>query len=206
VTDEAAKEASSDETAVVAIARSLHRAFFEAVYQREPTHPYDALERSNFDAASGLWRSVARAAMRLGARPKPADRRARLDELLGVDSTNYLGTGLTLRELMQLTNAEKIAASWTLQSREEKRRRLAAVTHLVVELERIRETTQSATRLAEMAIECVIEGDWKMIEEWADHFSFEDEHDGPGSKNAIAYATFRELLLQVLRTEKEDLV
>ena len=55
-----------------------------------------------------------------------------------------------------------------------------------------------------MAIECVIEGDWKMVEEWAEHFSFEDEHDG-GSKNAITYATFRELLLQVLRTGKEDL-
>jgi hypothetical protein len=203
VTDEAVKEASSDE-AIVGIARVLYRSYFEAIYGYSPSSEHDA--SASFEATSVVWRSVARAAMQLGARPKSADRRARLDELLGVDSTNYLGTGLTLRELMQLTNAEKIAASWTLQSREEKRRRLAAVTHLVVELERIRETTQSATRLAEMAIECVIEGDWKMVEEWADHFSFEDEHDGPGSKNAIAYATFRELLLQVLRTEKEDLV
>lgn len=195
MTDAVGKETvEPDEVAIFSIAHVLHRAYAEAAR--------DAFLSVDYEPTTVVWRSVARAAMLLGARSKPVDRRARLDELLGVDSTNYLGTGLTLRELMQLTNAEKIAASWTLQSREEKRRRLAAVTHLVAELERIRETTQSATRLAEMAIECVIEGDWTMVEEWADHFSFEDEHDGPGSKNAIAYATFRELLLQVLRTEK----
>lgn len=161
-----------------------------------------ALFRAHDDEVSGGiagWRAVARVAFALGARPRGADPRERLAELMGSDSTNFLGTGLTLREFMQLHDAEKLSRSWALSPREEQRRRLTAVVQLSAELAHIRETFSFATRLAELAIEAVIEGDWKMVEEWAEHFSFEDS----GSKNAITYATFRELLLQVLRTEKE---
>ena len=73
---------------------------------------------------------------------------------------------------------------------------------LSVELERIRQTESFATRLAEMAIEAVIEGDWKMVEEWADHFAFEDERDEIRIHGSSIYGTFRELLLQGLRAEK----
>jgi hypothetical protein len=129
--------------------------------------------------------------------------RARLSELLGSDSTNFLGTGLTMREFMRLHDAEKIARSWSLQPREEQRRRLDAVMRLSVELARVRESTVFSTRLAEMAIEAVIEGDWKMVSEWAEHFSFSDEDHFNKEKYAPIFAIFRELLLQVLRAEKE---
>jgi hypothetical protein len=130
------------------------------------------------------------------------DNRARLEELLGPDSTNFLGTGLTMREFLQLTQAEKMAAAWCIQPPEEQKRRRRAVIELSIELGRIRETTNFATRLAELAIESVIEGDWKMVQEWADHFSF----DGEGSETQYVpiFATFRELLLQVLRTEEKE--
>jgi hypothetical protein len=107
-----------------------------------------------------------------------------------------------MREFLQLTQAEKLTAAWCLQPREEQRRRLRTVMQLSVELLRIRETTEFSTRLAELAIESVIEGDWKMVEEWAGHFAFDDEHAALREKHAHIFATYRELLLQVLRTKK----
>lgn len=139
--------------------------------------------------------------------PKPPkkDNRARLQELLGADSTNFLGTGLTMREFMLLAQAEKLANAWCIQPPDEQKRRRRAVIELSIELGRIRDKEQHGTRLAELAIEAVIEGDWKMVEEWAEHFSFADEHEQIQRSTAPVYAVFRELLLQVLRTEKGPL-
>lgn len=131
------------------------------------------------------------------------DPRERLAELLGPDSKNFLNTGLTMSEFMQLGHAEKLSASWTLQSREERKRRLGAVMRLSVELARIREITGFSTRLAEQAIEAVIEGDWKSVEEWADHFTFDEEGEELRQKCVPIFNAFRELLLQALRAAKE---
>lgn len=175
-----------DDSAVETVARELSRAYDATVATPE-----------------GGWREVARAAIALGARPPGEDRRARLVELLGSDSTNFLGTGLTLREFMQLGNAEKMAASWPLQPREEQRRRLDAVVRLSAELSRLRDTTQFSTRLAEMAIEAVIEGNWEMVEEWVDYFAFGGEDVELREKYAPVFVVFRELLCQALRAKKE---
>ena len=129
-------------------------------------------------------------------KPSPSER---FLELLGTTSKNFLGSGLTMSEFLQLHNTEKIAASWSLQSREEKRRRLDAVINLSVELARIREISIHATRLGELAIEAVIEGDRKTIEEFADTFSFADERDELRNMSAPLWATFRALLLQAHR-------
>jgi hypothetical protein len=131
------------------------------------------------------------------------DKRKRLAELLGTDSTNFLGTGLTLREFMQLHDAEKLAASWTLQPTEERKRRRRTIIQLSIELGRLREVTEFSTGLAELAIEAVIEGDWKMVTEWAEHFTFDEERDELRQRYAPAFAVFRELLLQALRAQKE---
>ena len=136
-------------------------------------------------------------------KPAKPDPRARLAELLGTDSTNFLGTGLSLREFSELHSAEKLAASWTLQEPAEKKRRRAAVIKLAIELGRIRETTEFSTRLAELAIEAVIEGDWKMVDEWAEHFAFNGERDEMRAQYAPVFAVFSELLLQALRARKE---
>lgn len=129
------------------------------------------------------------------------DKRERLAELVDVDSTNFLGTGLTLREFTRLHNAERLATSWALQSQEEKKRRRTAVIQLAIELGRVRETEMFSTRLAELAIESVIEGDWTMVEEWAEHFAFNEESADLRARYAPTFAIFRELLLQVLRKE-----
>ena len=130
------------------------------------------------------------------------DARTRLAELIGADSTNFLGTGLTMREFLRLGHAEKMTAAWCLQPREEQQRRLLAVIQLSIELGRIREITAFSTRLAELAIESVIEGDWKMVEEWADLFTFGAETEALRQRSAPVFAVFRELLLQALRGEK----
>lgn len=136
-------------------------------------------------------------------KPKPNKHAQRLAELLGTDSQNFLGTGLTMREFMELHSAEQVAASWALQSQGERKRRRKAVIQLSIELGRILETTGFSAGLAELAIEAVIEGDWKMVAEWADHFTFEDESADLRARHAPMFAVFRELLLQVLRTQKD---
>ena len=138
-------------------------------------------------------------------KPGKKDGRERLAELLGSDSTNFLGTGLTMREFLQLHQAERLATAWCLQPPEEQKRRRRAVIELSIELGRIRESSNFATRLAELAIESVIEGDRKMVEEWAEEFAFESESEQIRQGAAATFAVFRELLLQVLRTEKEPL-
>jgi hypothetical protein len=131
------------------------------------------------------------------------DSRERFAELLGPDSKNFLGTGLTMQEFMQLDRAEKLSAAWCIQSREERKRRLHAVMQLSVELARIKEVTVFSSRLAEQAIEAVIEGDWKTVQEYADLFSFNDEREELRERCVGTFATFRELLLQALRAAKE---
>jgi hypothetical protein len=193
---EAEGGAVRDDNDVDTVARALFRAHDDAAcIGCEPSHA--------FELVIDGWCAAARAAIALGARPRVGDPRARLEEMLGADSTNFLGTGLTLREAMQLYSAEKLSRSWVLQPREERRRRLAAVVRLSAELELLRQTESFATRLAEMAIESVIEGDWKMVEEWAEHFAFGDECDEIRVRGSAVYATFRELLLQAVRAGKE---
>lgn len=217
MTDVTKKDPANDADTIDAVARVLYRAHDDATrLSGEPEHNFDVMAKCDVHGRPAIdgWRAVARAAIEMGARSgdpvveawRAADRenrRTRFLDLLDPGSTNFLGSGLSLREFMQLHSADKLAASWTLQSQEEKKRRLVAVVRLSVELEHVRETMQFATRLAELAIESVIEGDWKMVEEWAEHFSFADERDEIRIAAGEAYATFRELLLQVMRAGKE---
>ena len=114
----------------------------------------------------------------LNASPSYVDRRAHLAERLGSDS-------------------------WANRAREVRRRRLDAVMKLSIELARLREMPAFSTRLAEMALESVIGGDWKMVDEWAEHFAFADEGEDLRQKYVPLFSIFRELLLQALRAEKE---
>jgi hypothetical protein len=179
-----------DEAAVEAVARALFRAHDETVRTgREPSHDFDVMAQSEYGrpVIEG-WHAAARAAIKLGARSPGMHPGDRLFELMHV--------------LAQLGNAEKMVASWSNQPREERRRRLDAVMRLSIELVRVRETTEFSTRMAELAIEAVIEGDWKMVDEWAEHFTFATEGEDLRQKYEPIFAIFRELLLQALRAEK----
>lgn len=128
------------------------------------------------------------------------DHQARFHELLSPTSTNFLGTGLTLQEFMQLGMAEKVEVSWFRQERDERKRRLNFVMELSVELAKIKETTLFSTGLAELGIESLIEGDWKMVQEWAEHFTFQEETHESIKSHASVYARFSELLQQAYDT------
>lgn len=196
----------SDEDTIDAVARVLYRAHDEAMCTgHEPTHDYDVMAESDFHGRRVVdgWHAAARAAIKLGAHPRSADPKRRFEELLGADSTNFLGSGLTLHNFLQLAKAEKLAASWSLQSRDEQRRRLSAVIRLSAELERIREKEMFATGLAEMAIEAVIEGDWGLAASMVEGLSFKKERDETRIYAGDLYATFRELLLQACRADKD---
>ena len=108
-----------------------------------------------------------------------------------------------VERFMQLATVDKIAGTWCLQSTEEKKRRRRIIIALSQELGLIAEKTNFSTHLAELVIEAIIDGDWKMVEEWAEHFAFEDELDANRERYAPEFAIFRELLLQAVRTDKE---
>ena len=128
-----------------------------------------------------------------------ANRAGRFLEMFCIGTKNFMGSGLSVEDFMRLGAAEKFAASWANQDQAERKRRLSAVMRLSVELARISEITMFSTRLCEMAIESVIEGDWKAVSEWADHFSFESEGEQLRISHAPIFAAFRELLRQVVR-------
>lgn len=127
------------------------------------------------------------------------DRKERFLEMFGTGTRNFLGSGLSMEDFLRLSGAEKYAASWANQDKDERARRLSAVMQLSIELAHIRETTQFATRVCELAIEAIIEGDWKLVTGWAEHFAFDDEDEELRVRYAPVFATFRELLLQVVR-------
>jgi len=104
-----------------------------------------------------------------------------------------------LTDLLQAHTAERIYESWFRQERNERKRRLHFVMELSIELAKIKETVNFSTGLAELGIESIIEGDWTMVKEWADHFTFKDEHESIRS-HASVYARFSELLQQAWET------
>jgi hypothetical protein len=128
------------------------------------------------------------------------DSRERHAGFFSPTSTNFFGTGLTLQEFMQLGMAEKIQVAWFQQQREERKRRLNFVVELSVELTKIKQEHVFCTGLAELGIESIIEGDWKMVQEWAEHFTFQDEQEGTRATYASVYARFSELLQQAYDT------
>lgn len=106
-------------------------------------------------------------------------------------------------KIMDIVHADivnRVCESWFRQDRSERKRRLHFVIELSVELTKIKEQTEFSTRLAELGIESIIEGDWTIVKEWADHFSFEDERDEIRLSCADVYARFQELLQQAWET------
>jgi hypothetical protein len=112
-------------------------------------------------------------------------------------SDNFMGTGMSLQEFHVKGMIEVWQRSFSNQNRKEKKRRLHTIVKLSAELERIREKTLNATGLAESVIEDVIEGDWKMLKEWAEMFTFKDEGEEHRTFMAPIYARFVETCREV---------
>lgn len=129
-----------------------------------------------------------------------SDKREKFIEMFSPTSKNFMGTGLTLQEFMQLGMAEKVADAWFRQEQDERHRRFDFLISLCVEFDRIRNVTPFALGLAKGAIEALIDGDWKMVKEWAGHFTFSEEREEVRQRYGELYARFAALLMQVYDT------
>lgn len=115
-----------------------------------------------------------------------------MEDMFDPDSPDFLGTGMTMRELLAKHTLESLSASWALQGRAERKRRLGLVRDLILELDRIRSVSRFSTGLGEVAVEDVICGDWKRVAGWAADLEFSDDGDDP--VHGPLWARFRELL------------
>ena len=89
----------------------------------------------------------------------------------------------------QMTERQ-VRQSWAFADRNEKKERLSAVSKLCIELDKVKQQTIQATRLAEMVIEHIIEGDWERAAEGAEDFTFEHEGEDHRAQFAPIYADF----------------
>lgn len=101
------------------------------------------------------------------------------------------GKVLATFEIHQL---ERLARSWGVVSREERKGRLRAVMALSVELERIRAVSIFSTGLGEAVIEDIIEGDWEAASALGKHFTFESEGPATQAEYGPLWAKFVEVV------------
>jgi hypothetical protein len=120
-------------------------------------------------------------------------------EWLDPKGSNFLGSGLPMKEAMMVRWIERFHQSFGQQARKERKRRLHFITELSIELRKVKEKITFATGLAEQVIEDLIEGDWDSVRMWRDHYG-PDDPDMQQSGAAEAYSHFYELLCQICET------
>lgn len=88
-------------------------------------------------------------------------------DVLGLDSKDFLGTGMTFEQWHLQQQLERIQNSYVVQEPAEKKRRLTYVMQLVAEGLRIRSLPNGrfGSAVIEWALEHVMEGDWKGLDE-----------------------------------------
>lgn len=149
-------------------------------------------------------REVAKQLQKMAYRKEGGSRelsKDRLSQLLDVESDNFMGTGLSLQEFLLCGKVDELANSFATQDKDERKRRLGFVVKLGAELDRMRSKgLQFGTALAEAAIESVILGDWKMVKDWANDFTFEHEHEQTRQTYAPLYAPFVGLLQEAFES------
>jgi hypothetical protein len=123
-----------------------------------------------------------------------------LQSFLDPDSPNFMGLGMSIRELIATGQVSRNLRSFGQQDKDEQRRRLDYVIRLSAELTEILKATRFSTGLARQAIADVIEGDWSGVKMWADTFTFEDERAEIRSNGAATFSTFRSILVDALDT------
>lgn len=90
---------------------------------------------------------------------------------------------------------KQILASYCLQPPEEKKARRRAIIDLSLELEEIKKTGNFSVGIGELAIEAVIEGDWKHARNYISWLSFTEESVELREREAPRWEKFRAVLL-----------
>jgi len=86
---------------------------------------------------------------------------------------------------------EEIMNSWCLADKAARKHRLRTIIALAIELEAIKKVSIFSTSFGEMAIEAVIQGDWKELEEVVGYQTFNAEHPDIQAKFAPLWERFR---------------
>jgi hypothetical protein len=86
---------------------------------------------------------------------------------------------------------EEIMRSWCLADKATRKHRLKTIIALAVELEEIKKVNIFSTLFGEMAIEAVIQGDWKELEEVVGYQTFKTESLDIQAKFAQLWEKFR---------------
>lgn len=125
----------------------------------------------------------------------------RLKELLSTEGDNFMGSGMSMQDYLLCLDLDTLSRSFNRQKRPERKRRMKFIVLLSAELEAIRQKVGIfSSGLAEGAIEGVIEGDWRLVKEFAGDFTFEHEGGETEKVYGPAYARFRELLMEAFNT------
>ena len=95
---------------------------------------------------------------------------------------------MTMFEERQL---EEITRSWCLADKAVRKHRMRTIIALAVELEEIKKVNIFSTSFGEMAIEAVIQGDWKELEEVVGYQTFKSEHPDIQAQFAPLWEKFR---------------
>lgn len=97
---------------------------------------------------------------------------------------------------------QMVQRSWCLQDKYTRKHRLSTVIALAIELEDIKKVNRFSTAFGEQAIEAVIQGDWRELEEVAKFLTFESEIPDIRDQFKPLWEKFRTLALTACAEEK----
>jgi len=102
-----------------------------------------------------------------------------------------MSTSEKLISMFEERQLEEILRSWCLANKATRKHRLKTIIALAVELEEIKKVNIFSTSFGEMAIEAVIQGDWKELEEVVGYQTFKTEHPETQAEFAPLWEKFR---------------
>lgn len=124
--------------------------------------------------------------------------RSILHHMLNPNSSDFMGSGMTVQEFMMAGELERIQNAYWRQPREEKDRRRNAIVELAIEYSKIVQQTRQATMWAREAIVEVLEGNWKEVKVCRDMLTFEGDFVGLQAVHGPIFARFVQMLDDVL--------
>lgn len=119
-----------------------------------------------------------------------------LREMLDPKGSNFMGSNMSLEELVLSERIKDIQNSFTFMPNAERRRRRAIIIDLCVELSSVREKSRFSSAIAEQAIDAVISGDWCELKSVAQHMTFSDEDEWSRMHYAQYWTKFVDLCMK----------
>jgi hypothetical protein len=107
-----------------------------------------------------------------------------------------------LMEQLETRQVEQIQNSWCMVDKATRKFRLNTIIALIVELEEIKKTSSFSIVFGYMAIEAVICGDWRELEEVVELQYFKGEEPDTSNKYAPLWEKFRLIAETAIAEEK----